>query len=305
MEEKQNIQIRERAGLEESRLNQDFIDFLTRWSTPLLVVIAIIVGGNYFYTQYKKKQETQQAAAFKQLAEIATGANPSPTSLIDVANKFVGVGSVSEMARLKAGDELMRAVLRGVKPGAEVNADGTVKEVGDELTAEERANFLTQAEEQYRRVVESTASEPQKTMLRLGGLFGLASVAESRGEADKAKASYEQIKSIAAGSGEFKHFAEVADKRIESLPRIVAVSKLPTRASLPAPLKEEAKPQGVSVPTIDAPGSSAITGPSAPQVEGPVAPAMPPAPTEKPTEQPAAQPAEKPADKPAEPAQPK
>lgn len=302
MEDKKNIQIRERAGLEESRLNQDFIDFLTKWSTPLLLVVALIVGGNYLYTQYNKRQEAQQAAAFKQLSEIATGANPSPSSLIDVADKFAGVGSVGEMARLKAGDALMRAVLRGVKPGADVNADGTVKEVGDELTAEDRESFLTQAEEQYRRVIESTANDSKKAMLRLGGLFGLASVAESRGDSDKAKASYEQIKTIAASSGEFKHFADVAAKRIESLPKIVAVAKLPTRASLPAPLKEDVKPEGVTAPTIDAPGSSSITGPTVPQAEGPVAPA---APTEKPVDQPASPPAEKPADKPADPAQPK
>lgn len=303
MEEKQNIQIRERAGLEESRLNQDFIDFLTRWSTPLLFVIALVVGGNYLYTQYNKKQEAQQAAAFKQFAEIATGANPSPTSLIDVAEKFAGVGSVGEMARLKAGDALMRSVLRGVKPGADVNADGTVKEVGDELTAEDRESFLTQAEEQYRRVVESTANDPAKAMLRLGGLFGLASVAESRGDADKAKAGYEQIKSIAAGSTEFKHFVDVAQKRIESLPKIVAVAKLPTKSSLPAPFKEEAKPQNLTVPTIDAPGSSSITGPSVPQPEGPAGPAVPPA--DKPSENPSEKPADQPAEKPVEPAQPK
>ncbi|MBY0114257.1 MAG: hypothetical protein K2Y21_15705 [Phycisphaerales bacterium] len=295
MEEKRNIQIRERAGLEESRLNQDFIDFLTKWSTPLLVVVALFVGGQYFYKQYNQKQEARLTAAFEQLSKVATVANPSPDSLRQVATEFAGVGSVGEMARLKAGDAYMRAVLRGVKPGADVNPDGTVKEVGDELTAEDRESFLTQAEEQYRLVVESTVSDPKKAMLRVGGLFGLASVAESRGDSEKAKSAYEQIKSIAAGSSELKHFVDVAGKRIESLPSVIAVAKLPTKASLPAPFKEDAKPQGLTVPTIDAPGSSSITGPTVPQPEGPAAPAVPP--TDKP--------ADKPAEKPVEPAQPK
>lgn len=304
MDEKQNIQIRERAGLEESRLNQDFIDFLSKWSTPLLFVVALIVGGNYLYTQYTKKQEARLTAAFEQLTKVATAANPSPDSLRQVAIEFAGVGSVGEMARLKAGDEYMRAVLRGVKPGAEVNADGTVKEVGDELTTEDRENFLGQAEEQYRLVVEATVGDAKKTMLRLGGFFGLASVAESRGDADKAKVNYEQVKALAGGSNEFKHFVAVAEKRIESLPKVVAVAKVPTKASLPAPFKEDAKAQNITVPTIDAPGSSAITGPSVPpQPEGPTPPAV--VPTEKPVDTPVEKPANQPSDKPVEPTQPK
>lgn len=294
MEEKKNIQIRERAGLEESRLNQDFIDFLAKWSTPVLVVVALIVGGNYFYKQYKDRQTTKLSEGFRELSEAATGANPSPDSLKAVAARYRGVASVGELASLKAGDAYMRAIIRGVKPGADVNADGTVKEVGDELTAEDRAGFLASAEEQYRLVIESSANDPSKTLLRLGGLFGLASVAESRGDADKAKAAYEQVKSIASAGSEFKHFIEVAESRIASLPKVIAVAKLPTKASLPAPFKEDPKPaDNITIPTVDAPGTSAVIGPAAPQPAEPAGP------------QPPATPETAPAEKPAEPAQPK
>lgn len=294
MEEKKNIQIRERAGLEESRLNQDFIDFLTKWSTPLLVVVALIVGGNYFYKQYTDKQAAKLTEAFKELAGAATVANPSPTTLEEVARKYGGVASVGELASLKAGDAYMRAIIRGVKPGADVNADGTVKEVGDELTAEDRASFLAKAEEQYRLVTESSANDPSKTLLRLGGLFGLASVAESRGEADKAKSAYEEAKAIAASNSEFKHFTEVADARIASLPKVIAVAKLPTKASLPAPFKEDPKPaDNITIPPVDAPGASSVIGPAAPSAPQPAGPTPPAAPEAAPSE------------KPAEPAQPK
>jgi hypothetical protein len=302
MEEKKNIQIRERAGLEESRLNQDFIDFLTKWSTPLLVVVALIVGGNYFYKQYHDRQTAKLTEAFKELSGAATVANPSPTTLEDVARKYRGVASVGELASLKAADAYMRAIIRGVKPGAEVNADGTVKEVGDELTAEDRASFLAKAEEQYRLVIESSASDPSKTLLHLGGLFGLASVSESRGEADNAKLAYEQAKAIAASNSEFKHFVEVADSRIASIPKVIAVAKLPTKASLPAPFKEDPKPaDNITIPSMDAPGASSVIGPAAPAAAQPAGPQ----PAATPEAAPVQKPAEQPADKPADPAQPK
>ena len=38
-------QITEGAGLEESRLNQDFVEFLKKWSTPLLLVIVAAVAA--------------------------------------------------------------------------------------------------------------------------------------------------------------------------------------------------------------------------------------------------------------------
>jgi hypothetical protein len=43
MDERQT-QIRERAGLEEARYNQDFIEFLRRFGTPILMVAAVIAG---------------------------------------------------------------------------------------------------------------------------------------------------------------------------------------------------------------------------------------------------------------------
>ena len=76
-EQRQNIQIRERAGLEEARLNQDFIDFVTKWSTPLLVVIALVVGGNYLYQQYTKRENEKLTRGFEQLAAAAAVANPT------------------------------------------------------------------------------------------------------------------------------------------------------------------------------------------------------------------------------------
>ena len=48
MEERQT-QIREGAGLEESKLNVEFIDWLQRWSTPILLLVAGAALGMGLY----------------------------------------------------------------------------------------------------------------------------------------------------------------------------------------------------------------------------------------------------------------
>jgi len=306
-EPRKNIQIRERAGLEEARLNQDFIDFVTKWSTPLLLLIALGVGGNFLYQQYTKRQSDRLALAFEQLAAAAAVANPSPDSLRQVAIEFSGVGSVGELARLKAADAYMRAVMRGVVPGAEVNPDGTTKNISDEMTPENRESFLTQAAEQYQTVADSTKGIANKESLHIGALFGLAAVAESRGDAAGAKSFYEQIRSATTGVPGFGEFAAIAAKRIENLPRVLAVAKLPTKASLPPATKDEESP-AMPMTLPDAPSGPSLLGPAGPtppsEVVAPVAPetkpetapATPPAST-TPAPAPAPAPASEPAPK--------
>lgn len=296
-EPRQHIQIRERAGLEEARLNQDFIAFVTKWSTPLLVVIALIVGGNFLYAQYTKRQEEKTTLAFDQLAAAAAVANPSPESLRNVAAEFAGVGSVAEIARLKAGDAYMRAVMRGVKPGADLNQDGTLKVPTDEMSAEDRASFLDSAANEYKLVAEATSGRRGKEVLHVGALFGLASVAESRGDAAGAKSYYDQIQSIASGTTDLKAFAKLAAARIEDLNSILVVGKLPLHATLAPATKEEPKP--VAPPTgLDLPAPSGVMGPDVPAApaaapvesapsSNPVQPSSTPAPAPAPTPEPA------------------
>ena len=51
-------ELKEGAGLEDSRINQDFVDFIRKWSTPLLMVAAAIAIG---YFLYNKRIEARQA----------------------------------------------------------------------------------------------------------------------------------------------------------------------------------------------------------------------------------------------------
>ena len=136
MDDRQS-QIRERAGLEESRLNQDFIELMRRFGSPALVVVAAAALAWALWGRYTQAQDAKLGEAFEQLEAARSGTNVNPDSLIAVAELYDGVGAVPVLARLEAGKAWLNYVTRGIKPGAQVNEDGSLASAEGELTPEE------------------------------------------------------------------------------------------------------------------------------------------------------------------------
>src|SRR5262245_7049428 len=99
MDERQ-AQIREGAGLDEARLNVEFIEFLKKWSTPLLVIIALVALGYFGLQKLREARHAALTTAFTQLDAARTSGNPS--GLLAVADEHNGQGAVPEIARLQA-----------------------------------------------------------------------------------------------------------------------------------------------------------------------------------------------------------
>src|ERR1043165_2180126 len=218
MDERQQ-KIREGAGLEESRLNQDFIELLQKWSMPALVVIAVAAVGYAGYDRYQKSVAEKTDRAFLEYESAATSASPSPDSLRRVADDFEGVQSVASLARLRAADAYMAAVRSGVKPGAEVKQDGTVANPADLLTEEDRSYNLSQAQGLYQRVLDEASGKPGKELFALQALYGLAAVTESQKKLDEAKSYYERLQKLVEGT-QYAIHAEIAKERIASLDKL-------------------------------------------------------------------------------------
>ncbi len=279
MDERQQ-QIRERAGLEESRLNQDFIDFLQKWGSPLLMVVALVALGYVGWQKYQKREDEKVGAAFAALEAARSGANPSPDTLISVADEWKGRGAVPLLARREAADIYLDCAARGIKPGTTVNNDGTLANADDEVkTPEEREELLKQAESSYQWIVDQTRNDDDKSPHTMAGLYGLAAVAETRGDWDKAKGYYDQVIAIAEHKGFANHVA-VAKKRRDSLGELAKAEPVPYKAQVP-PGIEQPKPE---VPTLTPsaappPGATVVPVPAptpAPQPAG-TAPAQQPA----------------------------
>jgi len=276
IDERQTTGIREGAGREESRYNLEFIDFLQKWGTPLLLVAALISGGILAMRYYKERKTETLDNAFVEY-EAASGNNASPDALIAVADQYSGVKSVGLLARLDAADAYLHSIRSGAKPGARFGADGTLEDPTDVMTADDRTVFLAKAEEQFNVVLAATEGDRARQMFATGALFGLAAVAESRENYDAAKTHYDRVIVVAADSS-LSLQAEMAKQRIASLDSLRTLPPLLSRAELPKPPEPPASP-AASPETLPIDVGTGTVGPApmpAPDAD-PAAPTEPPA----------------------------
>ena len=251
MDERQT-QIRERAGLEEARYNLEFIDWLRKWGVPILFVFAVAAAAWGLRERYQRSQAVKLDESFAELEAVASGSNPSPESLLQIANDHAsGRSSVAEIAKLEAADAYLDSIRRGVRPGAQLQPDGTLEKPEDVLSEADRKSFQDRAYSLYNEVFNATRSNAGKQVLTIGALFGMASVAESQGEIAKARGHYEEVSKLADASG-FTAYGAVAKKRLENLDALQNPPVVYSKADLP-PVPEAPKPVQPVLTPIDAP----------------------------------------------------
>jgi len=277
--------IKEGAGLDESRVNQDFVDFLKKWSQPVLLLIVIVSGGWFFYQRYQQGQITRTNNAFAEYEAVAGVADPLPASLRALADTYDNVGSIAELSLLRLGDVHLAAVRRGLEPGAVLDAQGNPESEADVLDDVAREDHLDRAASAYRDVLARTAGDPAEAPLAVAAHFGLAAVAESRGDDEEARAQYENAASLARDAG-LTGQPQVAEARIASLDALPDAIDLPSRDELPVlpgfpapdtstdpPAGDNADipadPPSVDLTPLDAPpaGPPAAEGPDAPAAD--------------------------------------
>ncbi|MDX9910821.1 MAG: hypothetical protein RBS39_03210 [Phycisphaerales bacterium] len=242
--DQRQTQIREGAGLEESRLNTDFIDALRKWSTPVLLVITLGAAGMVVKQRLDKahRERVNEAFAAFDLAGGEAVANPSPDSLKAVAEQYSDVGAVAHMARLRAADVLLDAVRRGVVPGAVIDPiTGGVSDDKDLLDDARRTAVLGDARALYERVAQDTLGKPGMAVHQIGAQFGIAAVAECLGDLGAARASYEKAEGVAKETGN-PFLATLARERIDSMGDIEQAPRIYAAASLPQ------EPEGLTGP---------------------------------------------------------
>lgn len=230
MDERQS-QIREGAGLEESRINTDFVDFLKKWG-PRFLTLVIVVSAIWLFFRFRTEQrDTRLQQGFNELQSLQTGGTASPESLLQVAETYEGVRGVPHIARLAAADTFLDSVRRGLEPGTLVQMGGVVDEA-DVLDEQSRAAYLDRAGALYQRVYDDTRNNDDARLHTLGALFGMASVAESRADGDEARRWYETAQTMAIESG-FVEFADAAESRLADLDEAMEMVLLLSDEDLP------------------------------------------------------------------------
>lgn len=168
------------TDLIEGRINEDFVDWLKTKGTSWLLVVVIALFVYAAIVRWRSHVNSYQSEAWGELSKAVL-----PSNYEDVADKYTDVGAVSQLARLRAGEQLLAAVHTGKTLAADA-ASATP------LNDETRKDYLDKADRMFSKIVESDDKSDGMTLLATSAYNGRAAVAESRGDLDAAKRFYEQ-----------------------------------------------------------------------------------------------------------------
>lgn len=260
--DERHSQIKEGAGLDESRLNTDFLDFINKWG-PRLLLVFIVIMGLYLGRNYFKDQKIKRVSeAFRDYNEVHLAGTPStmlirdigldgdaaPDTILEVARQHRSITRVARLAELRAADSAMAVVYGGIEPGATLTPQGTVEDPADLLTDDRRAELLDQAASLYQTVLDATQDDESQVLLAIEASFGLATVAESTGNLDDAASWYDKARTRAQAAN-FPKLADLATARTDALPELAEPVVLISQAQLyvpPPPVIPD--PEPIAVP---------------------------------------------------------
>jgi hypothetical protein len=208
----------QQTDLTESRLNQEFVFWLKEKGPTWLLVILLGLVAWVGIDRYQQYRAAKHAGAFFDL-EKASGAE----ALESVAEDHEGIASVPHLARLRAADVYLLEVDRR-RDFEDLDNDL------DDAAIEER---LDKAEALYRAVLDGARRDTGERLFAVQALFGLAAVAEARGEFDKARDFYDQVAQTAGDA--YAPIAARARQRQESLAALDPSLTLPAREDLTHP----------------------------------------------------------------------
>ena len=213
----------QQTDLTESRVNQDFVDWLktkgVNWALVVLVVLCGVMGWNL----WKQRQQSQRDEAWVDLASATI-----PAALEDVAARFPKVDSIAPLALLSAADKY----LFSVQTGTRFDRDPTAEDY--RLTPEVRTEWLQLADGLYAKVIETTpvtAEDFPRKGFVIAAMFGRAAVAECSGDIEAARTFLKDAR--LESEPQYPQLAALADERLETLDPLSDPVLLPTRAQLP------------------------------------------------------------------------
>lgn len=281
----------------ESTVNVELIEWLKTSGVNYLLFILVVVILFRGYLWWGDRQNRIRDEAWADLE-----GTDSPASLEALADRAKGIDSVSEIALLRAARLYEMDILRDQTldlasdttsmsdPNAPDDAKDPTKPT-PRMTESERSQTLDRMERLYQRVLDMTQKPASgtnwKELQHIEAMFGLAAVAEMRGDFDKAKEWFSNIQSEA--SPNYEKLGELASAW-QNDPTVHTRIEFPEAADIEKYLREP-------VPGLGSGGNKAGDTTDKPAKEGEAGTDTP---TEGDADAPAEKPGEEPADKPAE-----
>lgn len=218
--------IKEGAGLEDSRVNQEFIDFLNKWSSPVIMTLAVaaLIWAGLQYLERQRIAKIDQA--FSELASATQGGNPSPASLKTLAAEYKGIRAVPELALLTTTELYLNAFVVGFEPGAQINqATGLPENESDILDDNQRQVYLEQAGQLAQQVLDIAAGVEGKELIAMQAMSRLATVEEGKRNFDGAVSMYQRLEALANESF-YPSIAAFAVQRVANIDVLKEITPL-------------------------------------------------------------------------------
>jgi hypothetical protein len=217
----------QQSDLSESRINEEFVDWLKRWGNTILLVILAVALAGVGWNWLQRKADTERDAAWANLAGAQL-----PASLEEVAKESKGVDSVTTLALLNAADQYLTSIQNGTRFDRESTDEDYL------LDDQTRALFLERANTLYAEAILSVGDGYQKTfakkVLVVSALFGQAAIAESQGNIEESKRVLARI--VDVSNPQYPQLASQATARTESLGPLATPIVLPAKVDLPEPV---------------------------------------------------------------------
>ena len=232
-------QVRE-TSLTESRLNEDFLDWLKTKGPSYLLALMVGVCLYLGILKWRQYHANRVSQAWFELFNAGL-----PGQLEDLAAKYSDVPGISNQATLLAADNLLTAVQADRQLGT-----GGPEQPAAALGDEDRNDYLDRAGRLYLALVESDDGSLGAALRVAGAMQGLAAVAESKGETAEARTWYE--KAAARIEKDYGDLARRLRARAATVDEYAMPAALPAQASLPPrPPPERRSPVIVEEPLRD------------------------------------------------------
>lgn len=175
------------ADMSESRVNEDFVQWLRTkgvwWATGIILAVAVY----FFIMGQRQRADQSRSEAWSALATAAL-----PEALEDVARDYADVDGIATLARIRAASTMLDAVRRGRPVGAAALSGLDPEAAQETLSDEERTRYLDEAARLFEQVVLADDGTLATALSTHNALCGIAAVHEARGAVDAAAEHFER-----------------------------------------------------------------------------------------------------------------
>jgi hypothetical protein len=180
--DRDRLQDVQRTDITESRVNEEFVDWLKNKGPSWLLIILVFIIAYLVVVKFRTAAAREDLQAWSDYSQASRAPH-----FDDVAENYPDKTGLFLLSKLNAADLYLHRVQTGFEEQGgvtgETDADGNPIEAAperDPIDNERRAELLDWSTERYQAALDEANKNPQLAIFSVNALSGLAAVAEAR-----------------------------------------------------------------------------------------------------------------------------